>query len=220
MLTGSHFYPVFAFGSAVYRLNLTVYPLAMRLRKITAINDTELYACSLSGKQTMTKGNAHKRQYGFTIMELMIVIAIAGILAMLAVPNFGVMIKNNCLITKTNSMVSSLQFARSEAVKRNSSVSLSALNGGDASNEWGTGWNIVDDSTAATIRVVQLQQCSTTTADETSTAPSVTAISYAGDGFLTDGGTIDICDDRTGETGRRITISATGRPGVSEIVCL
>lgn len=163
----------------------------------------------------MTIVNAHKIPYGFTILELMVVIAVAGILAAFAVPNFGEMMKNNCLVTKTNSMISSLQFARSEAVKRNNSVSLNALNGGDATNEWGMGWNIVDDSTATTIRVVQ-QECSATTANETS---NVTMINYSGDGFIVNNGTIDLCDDRTGETGRRITISVTGRPGVSEIVC-
>ncbi len=164
--------------------------------------------------------NAHKKQYGFTILELMVVVTIAAILAMFAVPNFTVMLKNNCIITKTNSMVSSLQFARSEAVKRNNDVSLVALNAADANNEWGLGWNIVDDATATTIRVVQIQECSATTADETLTTPYNTTITYGGDGFRTDAGIVDICDDRTGEMGRRITISATGRPGTADIACL
>lgn len=165
----------------------------------------------------MNKVNTHNKQRGFTILELMVVIAVAGILAAFALPNFDIMMKNNCLVTKTNTLISSLQFTRSEAVKRNSPVSMTAFNAGDATNEWGSGWNIVDNATTNTIRVVQVE-CAATTADDTST-PNKTTITYAGDGFIQNAGTIQLCDDRTGETGRLISVSVTGRPGVADVAC-
>ena len=155
-----------------------------------------------------------RSQQGFTILELMTVVAIAGILMAVGVPSYNNMVKNNCLTTKANSLVSSLQFARSEAAKRNASVSIDASNSGDNTNEWGTGWTI-KDNIGNTIRTVQLQ-CDLTTVDETSDSTSFT---YGGDGFIVNGGTLDLCDDRTGETGRQITISVTGRPAVANLTC-
>jgi len=82
---------------------------------------------------------------GFTILEIMVVIAIAGVLMAVALPSYQAMVKNNCMTTGTNALVSSFQQARSEAVKRGTEVTISAGNPGDSGNEWGTGWSITID---------------------------------------------------------------------------
>ncbi|MCZ6804361.1 MAG: GspH/FimT family pseudopilin [Proteobacteria bacterium] len=86
-------------------------------------------------------------QSGFTLIELMIGIAIGGVLLAIAIPGFSDLQKNNCLTASTNSLVTSLQLARSIAIKRNTDVTLTANNSStDASdNEWGTGWVITID---------------------------------------------------------------------------
>ncbi len=171
-------------------------------------------------------------QSGFTLIELMIGIAIGGVLLAIAIPSFSDLQKNNCLTASTNSFVTSLQLARSVAVKRNTDVTLTATDSSDNTNEWGSGWTITIDEdrnsnntldtgedydgngaldSAASVRVVTLG-CSLTTIDETG---DDTAFTYGSDGFIDSGGTFNICDDRTGETGRQLDISATGRPSIN-----
>jgi type IV fimbrial biogenesis protein FimT len=58
------------------------------------------------------------RQSGFTLVELMVTIAIAAILLGLGVPSFRTLIENNRIAAASNDIVTALQFARSEAVKR------------------------------------------------------------------------------------------------------
>ena len=85
------------------------------------------------------------RQTGFTMIELLTAVAIAAVLLVIALPNYQQMIKNNCMTTDANSLVSSLQQARSEAVKRSTTTTVTATNTGDSSNEWGLGWKITID---------------------------------------------------------------------------
>ena len=63
---------------------------------------------------------------GFTMMELMIGIAVLAILTTLAVPAFNQFVQSNRLAGQTNEIVAALQFARSEALKRGSWAELCA----------------------------------------------------------------------------------------------
>ncbi|MGR8950653.1 MAG: GspH/FimT family pseudopilin [Gammaproteobacteria bacterium] len=68
-----------------------------------------------------------KKVTGFTIIELMLTIAIAGVLLAVAVPSFKDMAFNNCLTTKANAMVSAMQLARSSAITLRDDVSVGSL---------------------------------------------------------------------------------------------
>jgi prepilin-type N-terminal cleavage/methylation domain-containing protein len=68
------------------------------------------------------------REGGFTLIEMLIVVAIAAILAAVAVPSFRTMNRNMAVRGAADELVAGIQFARSEAIRTNRVVSLS-LNG-------------------------------------------------------------------------------------------
>ncbi|CCQ11540.1 pilin, putative [Pseudoalteromonas luteoviolacea B = ATCC 29581] len=63
---------------------------------------------------------------GFTLLELMVGVAIVAILATLAVPSFVEQIKRDRIVTHANQMQAVYRFARSEAVKRETAIELRA----------------------------------------------------------------------------------------------
>lgn len=81
-------------------------------------------------------------QRGFTLVELMITLAIAAILLTMAVPSFNSFVQSNRATTQTNDLITSLQLARGEAIKSNSRVTLcpssdqSTCSGTDLVNGW------------------------------------------------------------------------------------
>ncbi len=154
---------------------------------------------------------------GFTILEMMIAVAIAGVMAAVAVPNLTAFVKNNCMTTSANNLITSLQIAKSEAVKGRTTITVNpSKNSGDAdyaTNEWGEGWTV--SNATETIRVTE-QTCGigsiTIDGDDTS-------VSYDSSGFTNTTSTFTICDDRTGETGRVVSLNTLGRPATTNATC-
>ena len=64
------------------------------------------------------------RHSGFTLLELMVTVAVAALLLAIGVPTFQSMVRNNRIAAHTNDFMSSLNLARSEANKRGRRVVL------------------------------------------------------------------------------------------------
>lgn len=83
-------------------------------------------------------------QAGFTIIEVMTVVAIIAFLAAVAIPNMTAMIKNSKLRGAASDLFGDLLVARSEAVKRNCKVDVAPSNTG-----WSGGWTVTSEACAA-----------------------------------------------------------------------
>ncbi|WP_225764129.1 GspH/FimT family pseudopilin [Stenotrophomonas sp. Marseille-Q4652] len=106
------------------------------------------------------------RTAGFTLVELMVTIAIVAILAAIAFPNFEYTLRSNRVATTTNELIGSLALARSEAIRNPTGAAICPSANGtscDASGAWGDGWAVwIDlngngaiDGTERVVRYVQ-----------------------------------------------------------------
>jgi len=84
-----------------------------------------------------------KNNAGFTLIELMVTVSIAAILIGMAIPSFTDTIASNRLTANANEMVTALNFARSEAIKRGTQVTIARLSG--TNKKWESGWQVFVD---------------------------------------------------------------------------
>ncbi|WP_185957738.1 GspH/FimT family pseudopilin [Tepidiphilus olei] len=79
---------------------------------------------------------------GFTLVELMVTIAVLAILLAIGIPSFASLIASNRLTSATNELIASLQTARTEALRRNVRVTVcpAAPTATACSGAWRDGW--------------------------------------------------------------------------------
>ena len=154
----------------------------------------------------------NRKQTGFTLVELLVTLMIVGLLVTMAVPNFRDFVLNNRLTAQANDFISALNLARSEAVKRGQSVTVCSSNDQATctGTAWNTGWIVMVTSDNSILRVYDALSGSSTLIN----ASGNLSIQYDSNGFLNSGATntFNLCDDRTGEAGRQIVVTGTGRP--------
>jgi len=165
--------------------------------------------------------------HGFTLIELLMTIVVAGILLGIAVPSFRSFVLNDRDIGQINSLVSSLNYARSEAVKVASptgitvcpSVDGQTCSGGTA---WAGGWVVVDTNNAdcGGAACPALQSVPALAGTNTVTpVGAATGITFTSSGVVTPAGTtltIRICDTRGAAFARDVEVNSTGRVAASQ----
>lgn len=81
----------------------------------------------------------HRRQSGFTLLELVVTMIVLAILAMIAVPSFRTLIEKSRLRGKTDDVLNLLNVARGEAIKRHLNVNVAL--GSGSTTPWCIGAN-------------------------------------------------------------------------------
>jgi type IV fimbrial biogenesis protein FimT len=161
------------------------------------------------------------RQRGFTIVELMVTLAIAAVLIGLAAPAFNEFLAQRRLTSQVNDFLVGLQYARSEAVRRGARVSLQSMDASDAANEWGKGYCVVVGNPGnCDDRLRTFAAIGDNTLNANDALDTLGTLTFDARGLLLGGGagSVDLCDP-TADRGRRIDISLIGRVSSQELDC-
>ena len=158
-----------------------------------------------------------KKNSGFTLLELVITVAVISIIMALAIPSMTTFNQNDRLTTNINTLIGHLAYARSEAVKSSQRVSLciSSNTTSCTGSSWTEGWIVYIDADASTTftsgdEILRAQQ--PLERGNTLTTPDIgNQLTYDYRGFSTSTGSFLLCDGRAGPHGKTITITATGR---------
>ena len=104
-----------------------------------------------------------KSSSGVTLIELMIAVALFAIVLTIGIPSFTTVIENNSLATNLNTLIATLNFARSEAVKRGNQISVCKSSdgvncGGAGTPGYEEGWIVFVNKNKDTTRDVATEE--------------------------------------------------------------
>ena len=161
-------------------------------------------------KATNPRGVAARANSGFTLIELMITIAVAAILMTIAVPAFQNFLRNDRQWTTANSLVMALNAARSEAIKQDTAVSVCPTVNGtscSASSAWSQGWIVLSSATGSTPALTVPSLATGTTLTE---ASGLTAVTFLSTGMVSAQAAFTLCDARGATQARYVQVGPTG----------
>jgi len=167
---------------------------------------------------------------GLTLVELMVTLAVISVLLAIAAPKFSSITTGNKLTAKINNLSGSIALARSEAITRNSPVTIAVNN---TTTGWYSGWNVFIDVnndgvyTSGTDTLLKVGESIPSNIKITpTTIPN--SLAFKGDGTKSDATafSLKLCDNSRPATstngikhGREVSVIPSGRYSLEKADC-
>ncbi len=163
------------------------------------------------------------RLKGFTLIELMTTLAVAGVVLAVGVPSFRTYLLNNHQTSSVNDLATALQLARNNAISRRMTVTVCKSNDGatcqtgSSSGDWSQGWmvftNLNGDTTLDAGDDLLLRVHGALSGDATFIGKAKTAnrVSFSPQGLSGNNGSLVYCDSRGARHASGLVISTAGR---------
>jgi len=159
---------------------------------------------------------------GFTVIELLVTLSVASILLAVAAPNFQSFVQDSQLIAQSNNFFSAMMLAKSEAIKRNSPVTICPSVDGTTCagvTAWTSGWLVFADANGdGTVDVGEaiIRVGTALPGQSTLISGNRTRVTFAASGFtLGFNDTFSLCDSRGPLLSRSLVL--TPRGGLSTV---
>lgn len=153
---------------------------------------------------------------GFTLIEMMVAVAVLAILLTIGLPAFGALIDNQRLDASVNTLFRSVQFSRGEAARQNRFVTIAPLE-----QTWHSGWRVFIDSNNngqyddGEVVLREEKPSSSIHIHANANVASYLRYNAQGESQLLNGGfqsgTFSFCPNRPGAKGRQLIINRVGR---------
>lgn len=155
-------------------------------------------------------------KYGFTLIEILVTLAVVAVLIAIASPTLRTTIQNNRIVTLTNDLMSDINYARTEAIKRTKDTQTAGLcmsTNGTACD--GASWQagrIVFVTEAGVLTVLRAREAMANNTLTTITVPNPLIFNRRGFPVgVAAGAGFRLCDGRGPTQGRLVQISPTGQ---------
>lgn len=158
------------------------------------------------------------RSRGFTLIEMLVTLAIFAVLLMIAIPSMRPFLQSQSVKNASMDINASVALARSEAIKRNATVDVIANNATD----WSQGW-VVSQTTTTPAATITIRKQAALSNIAIAIAPASASFSFDGNGRMTTTGfTFTITPlNQTGSQPLCLTVTAgaTGRVESTKVTC-
>ena len=163
----------------------------------------------------------HNKISAFTLVELLVTIAVGAIVLAIGVPSFNNLIQTNQLATQTNKFIGVLNYARSEAVKRKQDIIIcpsSAEDSCNGGNSFDNGWLVyVDADTNNTFSAGDTSLwLSNALSNRVTLNATFSRVEFNSNGRPTTPGNVVVCIDDDFNIARRIVVPLSGNVRVSD----
>lgn len=157
---------------------------------------------------------------GLTLIELMVTLAVAVVLASMAAPSLSDFLENHQVAALKTSLSGAVALARTEAVKRGQPVVLQAIGDGPDGNEYVNGWEVVvdeDGNGSAGSNEARVRRAAQVQAKLRSGGPRSLIFLPSGALSVTAAQVFDLCRQSGSNAGFRLTVAPSGVADVQAI---